>query len=107
MRTRELIIGTVCVFLLSSCGESIPNDIRDAIVYTTKYACVIQNLDKQDLSEAEKLAKLAELQPQIDEMKAASVRIKDYANSLDESAKKKIRPEILKLTAESTKKAGC
>ena len=107
MKKCELIIVTVCVFLLSGCGGSVPDEISDAIVYTTKYACVIQNLDKQDLSGAEKLAKLAELQPQIDEMKAAYGRIKDYANSLDESAKKKMRPEILKLTAESTKKAGC
>ena len=107
MKKCELIILTVCVFLLAGCGESIPDEISDAIVYTTKYACVIEKLDKQDLSDAEKLAKLAELQPQINEMQVAYGRIKDYANSLDESAKKKMRPEILKLTAESTKKAGC
>ena len=107
MKKLVALISLFFVFSLSGCGDSVPENVSNDIEKGITLACEIEMLDKQKLSWQEKLAKLAELKPKIEEMKAAKSRIKEYSESLGDSEKAKILPQIQQLMADTRKKAGC
>ena len=107
MRKSVALISFFLVFSLSGCGDGVPEEISNDIKKTITLACEMQSLDKQKLSLQEKLAKLAELKPKIEEMKAANLRIQEYTQALDASEKAKLLPQVQQLMADVRKEAGC
>jgi hypothetical protein len=102
------LISVFLVFSLSGCGDGVPEEISKSIEKAISLACELQTLDKQKLSQQEKLAKIEEMKPRMEEMKAANLRIKEYSESLDASEKAKIMPEVQQLMEDVRKKyAGC